>query len=69
MRSRFHDSSGDAIPGAVRRLTLEFPAMPRPEVVQVVRASRSDLAGVPTGAVPELLERLARERLLMRRTT
>jgi hypothetical protein len=56
----------DAVPGAVHRLTREFPSVPPRTVARVVRTSRSDLSGVPAGAVPELLERLARQRLLDR---
>ncbi|MCW0212123.1 MAG: hypothetical protein OJJ54_02100 [Pseudonocardia sp.] len=53
----------DAVTGAVERLAAEFPALTRRTVVRVVRRSRADLSGVPDGALPELLERLARQRL------
>jgi len=49
--------------GAVERLAAQFPAVPSRTVVRVVRGSLADLSGVPTGALPELLERLARQRL------
>ncbi|WP_433507343.1 hypothetical protein ACQP04_13255 [Pseudonocardia halophobica] len=55
----------DAVTSAVARLAIEFSGrVPHGVVAQVVRACRADLSGVPAGAVPELLERLARQRLL-----
>lgn len=53
----------DDVIGAVERLTAEFPDLPRTTVVRTVWGSRADLSGVPVGALPELLERLARQRL------
>ncbi|ALE77984.1 three-helix bundle dimerization domain-containing protein [Pseudonocardia alni] len=48
----------------VRRLSAEFTGdVERRTVRAVVRRGRTDLAGAPVGALPELLERLARERL------
>ncbi|WP_040815323.1 hypothetical protein [Nocardia concava] len=48
----------------VERLCLEFGGrQPRPQVESVLRWSLSDLAGTPVGALPELGERLARQRL------
>jgi hypothetical protein len=47
-----------------RRLLAEFGAHLEPEVIAaVVDGCRQDLAGTPTGPLPELLERLARQRL------
>ena len=54
----------DAIDQAVVRLSREFRATLRPQVVgTVVRSCRRDLSGVPVTALPELVERLARARL------
>ena len=53
-----------AVDQAVLRLTDEFRATLRPQVIgTVVRSCRRDLSGVPTSALPELVERLARARL------
>ena len=52
------DRSVDA---AIARLIDEFPD--RQLIVRVVRESRRDLGGSPVGAMPELVERLARVRL------
>ena len=47
------------------RLTVEFAGRLSPPLVSdVVRAADQDLTGVPAGARCELLERLARQRLL-----
>ncbi|MFR9802975.1 hypothetical protein ACL02T_11800 [Pseudonocardia sp. RS010] len=55
----------DAVTPAVARLAREFAGrVSRRTVARVVRSCRADLSGVPAGAVPELLERLARQRLL-----
>jgi hypothetical protein len=55
----------DAVMPAIARLAREFAGQLSPRVVaRVVRGCRADLSGVPAGAVPELLERLARQRLL-----
>jgi hypothetical protein len=49
---------------AVARLAEEFSDQLRPQlIVRVVRQSRRDLGGSPVGAMPELVERLARYRL------
>jgi hypothetical protein len=54
-----------AVEQAVARLADEFRARLRPQVIgTVVRTCRQDLSGVPATALPELVERLARERLL-----
>ncbi|TFV64550.1 hypothetical protein E4P41_01375 [Geodermatophilus sp. DF01-2] len=53
-----------AVEQAVARLADEFRTRLRPQVVDtVVRTCREDLSGVPATALPELVERLARERL------
>jgi hypothetical protein len=49
---------------AVARLAEEFADRLRPQlIVHVVRDCRRDLGGSPVGALPELVERLARIRL------
>jgi hypothetical protein len=49
---------------AVARLEPEFRDRLRPQlIVRVVRDCRRDLGGSPVGALPELVERLARYRL------
>jgi hypothetical protein len=49
---------------AVARLAVEFSDRLRPQlIVRVVRNCRRDLGGSPVGALPELVERLARIRL------
>lgn len=59
---RTHDIS---VAGAIGRLTAEFHGRLRPHVVsRVVFGCRHDLSGSPEGALPELVERLARQRLL-----
>ncbi|HEV7203810.1 MAG TPA: hypothetical protein VGN18_04325 [Jatrophihabitans sp.] len=48
----------------VERLLTTLGAGPDLETVtQVINRSRADLAGAPPGALPELLERLVRQRL------
>jgi hypothetical protein len=54
----------DSIDLAVRRLSDEFRDRLGPQYVRtIVQLARADLSGVPVGAVPELVERLARHRL------
>ena len=54
-----------AVLEAITRLTAEFASeYPPSKVGRAVLGSRRDLSGVPGGALPELLERLARQRLL-----
>ncbi len=48
---------------AVQRLGAEFGELGRDEVVVMVDRCCADLRGAPAGALPELVERLARERL------
>ncbi|WP_448624867.1 three-helix bundle dimerization domain-containing protein [Geodermatophilus sp. URMC 64] len=53
-----------SVDSAVARLAEEFSDTLRPQlIVRVVRQSRRDLGGSPVGAMPELVERLARYRL------
>jgi hypothetical protein len=51
-----------AIAAATARLATELD-LPAAQVRGVARQARHELAGVPEGALPELVERLARERL------
>ncbi|SEK84534.1 hypothetical protein SAMN04515665_105213 [Blastococcus sp. DSM 46786] len=54
----------DAVDAAVGRLSGEYSGrLGRRVVVRVVRDCRRDLGGSPVGALPELVERLARYRL------
>ncbi|MGY1724269.1 three-helix bundle dimerization domain-containing protein [Blastococcus sp. SYSU DS0533] len=54
----------DAVSAAVVRLSGEYSGrIGHPVVVRVVRDCRRDLGGSPVGALPELVERLARYRL------
>jgi hypothetical protein len=60
----------DPVPGGVsvadvtERLMLEFGAvLPLADVSHAVLQSFKDLAAAPLGALPELVERLARQRL------
>ncbi len=56
----------DSIDLAVRRLSDEFRDRLGPQYVRrIVQLARADLSGVPVGAVPELVERLARHRLTL----
>jgi hypothetical protein len=53
-----------SVESAVARLAEEFSEKLRPQlIVRIVRESRRDLGGSPIGALPELVERLARYRL------
>ncbi|TFV52722.1 hypothetical protein [Blastococcus sp. TF02A-35] len=54
----------DSVTAAVGRLNGEFSGRVGPQlVVRVVRDCRRELGGSPVGALPELVERLARYRL------
>ena len=54
-----------SVDDAVARLAEEFSDRLRPQlIVRVVRDCRRDLGGSPIGAMPELVERLARIRLV-----
>ncbi|MQA34257.1 three-helix bundle dimerization domain-containing protein [Modestobacter roseus] len=53
----------DGVGQAVDRLVREFAGRPPATVTAVVRGARTELSGAPAGALPELVERLARQRL------
>ena len=54
----------DSVDAAVRRLSDEFHHRLGPRYIRrIVQLARNDLSGVPAAAVPELVERLARQRL------
>jgi hypothetical protein len=56
----------DSVDLAVRRLSDEFrDRLGAQYVRRIVQLARADLSGVPAGAVPELVERLARHRLTL----
>ena len=52
-----------SVRAAITRLALEFPELGRRPISLVVRTCREELRGSPDGALPELVERLARQRL------
>jgi hypothetical protein len=52
-----------SVRSAICRLTEEFPQMGPRSIILVVRTCREELRGSPTDALPELVERLARQRL------
>jgi hypothetical protein len=52
-----------SVRSAVARLRQEFPDVGPRSIVLVVRTCREELRGSPDGALPELVERLARQRL------
>jgi hypothetical protein len=52
-----------SVRSATTRLAVEFPGMSPHSIVLVVRTCREELRGSPTDALPELVERLARQRL------
>jgi hypothetical protein len=52
-----------SVPSAIARLRHEFPELAPGPIVLVVRTCREELRGSPAGALPELVERLARQRL------
>jgi hypothetical protein len=48
----------------IARLADEFaPRYSRPQILAVIRRSREELSWEPQGALPELIERLTRQRL------
>ena len=56
----------DSVDLAVSRLADEFrDRLGAQYVRRIVQLARADLSGVPVGAVPELVERLARHRLTL----
>jgi hypothetical protein len=52
-----------SVRSATIRLAEEFPELSAGSIVLVVRTCREELRGSPTDALPELVERLARQRL------
>ena len=52
-----------SVRSATNRLALEFPELSPRSIVLVVRTCREELRGSPSDALPELVERLARQRL------
>ncbi len=55
-------STDHSVRSAIQRLGREFPQL-GPSVPVVVRTCWEDLRGAPADALPELVERLARQRL------
>jgi hypothetical protein len=55
-------STDPAVRSAILRLSQEFPELGS-SISLVVRTCREELRGSPDGALPELVERLARQRL------
>ena len=55
--------SDPSVRSAIARLRQEFPEIGPGPIVLVVRTCREELRGSPAGALPELVERLARQRL------
>ena len=52
-----------SVRSAAVRLAEEFPQLSSHSIVLVVRTCREELRGSPNDALPELVERLARQRL------
>jgi len=52
-----------SVRSATTRLAQEFPQLSCHRIVLVVRTCREELRGSPNDALPELVERLARQRL------
>lgn len=52
-----------SVRGAVLRLSDEFPDLAPRSITVVANTCREELRGSPDGALPELVERLARQRL------
>ena len=52
-----------SVRSALTRLSVEFPELGHRSIGLVVRTCREELRGSPDDALPELLERLARQRL------
>lgn len=62
--ARLEEPVDPSVDQAVDRLRGEFGGRVGPQLIsRVVRDSRRDLGGSPVGALPELVERLARYRL------
>ena len=59
------DHHDPAVNAAIARPSAEFAEnMPSVVISRVVVGSRRDLSGAPRPALPELVERLARQRLI-----
>ena len=52
-----------SVRSAMTRLSAEFPELGHGSIGLVVRTCREELRGSPDDALPELVERLARQRL------
>ena len=52
-----------SVRSALTRLSAEFPELRQGSIVLVVNTCREQLRGSPDDALPELVERLARQRL------
>ena len=52
-----------SVRSALTRLSAEFPELGQGCIVPVVNTCREELRGAPDDALPELVERLARQRL------
>jgi hypothetical protein len=52
-----------SVRSALTRLSAEFPELGQRSIHLVVRTCREELRGSPESALPELVERLARQRL------
>ena len=52
-----------SVRSALTRLSAEFPELGHGSIVLVVNTCREELRGSPSDALPELVERLARQRL------
>ncbi|MDP9461767.1 MAG: hypothetical protein M3Q22_16455 [Actinomycetota bacterium] len=52
-----------SVRSALTRLSVEFPELGDGSIGLVVRTCREELRGSPNDALPELVERLARQRL------
>ena len=52
-----------SVRSALTRLSAEFPELGHRSLVLVVNTCREELRGSPSDALPELVERLARQRL------
>jgi hypothetical protein len=56
-------TSDVSVRSALTRLSAEFPELGHRSIVLVVNTCREELRGSPNDALPELVERLARQRL------
>lgn len=52
-----------SVRSAATRLSREFPQLSSRSIALVARTCREELRGSPSDALPELVERLARQRL------